>query len=587
MGDQDAGAALHELVERALDRGLGLVVDGRRRLVQDQDGRILQDGARQREPLALAARQLHAALAHRRAVALRQAADELVRLGRLRGAHDVGLRDIAQSIPDVLGHRAVGQEAVLRHVADRAAQLLQIERRDVDAVQADAARGGVVQPQQQLDQRALAAAGAADEGHRLAGRDAQRDAVERRPHQPRREHVCKCARIGAHGGGLVREAQVVEHQFPAHLRARQRAARVRDGHGRLQQVHHALDGGHRTLVEVGQVGQPRQRPQQALRQVDEGRVAADAQRAVQRHQAAVEQRHAEAGQDRDADHRRDRGRQPDRLAVALAVGDRGLGDVVRLEILGRVGLDRRDALQVVVQARGHRAGGLAHRGVADGQLALEPERAVQDQRHRDQRQRRELGGQHEEHAAHHQRADEDLDQVVGAAIEEALHLVDVLVEDGQQVAGAVALEVGHLQALHVGVRLHAHLVLQALRQAAPLELVEVFEQRLAEPDRDRQAGEQQQLLLRIGHAQPRQEGRLAIDDDIHRDADQQFGQHVEELVEHRIDGGQRDVAPIAAGVAEQAAQRMDGQAGWLGRVGHGRRRRRDSRCHCREASGEV
>ena len=46
---------------------LRLAVEARGRLVQDQDRRIGQEGARDRHPLALAARQLDAALADQRA----------------------------------------------------------------------------------------------------------------------------------------------------------------------------------------------------------------------------------------------------------------------------------------------------------------------------------------------------------------------------------------------------------------------------------------------------------------------------------------------------------------------------------------
>ena len=62
------------------------------RLVQDQDARVLQDGAGDGHALLLAARQLQAALAHPRVVAVRQAQDEVVDLGQPGGVLDLGLR---------------------------------------------------------------------------------------------------------------------------------------------------------------------------------------------------------------------------------------------------------------------------------------------------------------------------------------------------------------------------------------------------------------------------------------------------------------------------------------------------------------
>jgi hypothetical protein len=57
--------------QRLLDQTLGLGVDRRGRLVQDQDRRVLQERPRDREPLLLAARQPHAPLADHRVVPAR------------------------------------------------------------------------------------------------------------------------------------------------------------------------------------------------------------------------------------------------------------------------------------------------------------------------------------------------------------------------------------------------------------------------------------------------------------------------------------------------------------------------------------
>ncbi len=53
----------HQPVEGGLDLALALGVEGRGGLVEEQDRRVLQDGARDRDALALAARERHAALA--------------------------------------------------------------------------------------------------------------------------------------------------------------------------------------------------------------------------------------------------------------------------------------------------------------------------------------------------------------------------------------------------------------------------------------------------------------------------------------------------------------------------------------------
>ena len=55
--DGDRGAALHQVVQRLLDFLLGLGVDRGRGFVEDQDARVDQQRARDRDALALAARQ--------------------------------------------------------------------------------------------------------------------------------------------------------------------------------------------------------------------------------------------------------------------------------------------------------------------------------------------------------------------------------------------------------------------------------------------------------------------------------------------------------------------------------------------------
>src|SRR5579862_2193372 len=76
--DHKGGAALHELVQSRLDHGLRLGIERTGRLVEDQDPRLSQECPRDRKPLALASRELHAALAHDRVIALRKSLRKLI-----------------------------------------------------------------------------------------------------------------------------------------------------------------------------------------------------------------------------------------------------------------------------------------------------------------------------------------------------------------------------------------------------------------------------------------------------------------------------------------------------------------------------
>jgi len=70
--DRDRRPAPDEPGQGVLDLGLGLGVDRARRLVEDQDARVLEEGPRDRDPLPLAARELGPPLADDRAVSVVQ-----------------------------------------------------------------------------------------------------------------------------------------------------------------------------------------------------------------------------------------------------------------------------------------------------------------------------------------------------------------------------------------------------------------------------------------------------------------------------------------------------------------------------------
>ena len=122
--NHDRGAALHQPLHRLLDQRLRFRIEARRRLVQDQDRRVRQERPRQRHALSLAAGQLHAALADQRAIAGRQAGDEVVRVGQTRRVLDLRLRRAGATVGDVLGERAMKQDWLLLHDRDPAAQRL-------------------------------------------------------------------------------------------------------------------------------------------------------------------------------------------------------------------------------------------------------------------------------------------------------------------------------------------------------------------------------------------------------------------------------------------------------------------------------
>ena len=123
----------------SLTRDFRLDVERAGRFVEDEDRRVLQDSAGDRDALALAARQLAAALAGRRIVAFALRQDEVMRSCGLGGGVDLVADGGRAADPDVLLDRAVEQPGILEDRRDRLAQRLAGDGGDIDAVDQDAA----------------------------------------------------------------------------------------------------------------------------------------------------------------------------------------------------------------------------------------------------------------------------------------------------------------------------------------------------------------------------------------------------------------------------------------------------------------
>ena len=104
--DDDGGAADHGRFQRLLHQAFGFGVQRTGCLVEQQQRRVFQQRAGDRDALALAAGQAHATLAEERFVAVRQALDEFVGGRHFRRRDHFLVRGIGAAIADVF-HRVV------------------------------------------------------------------------------------------------------------------------------------------------------------------------------------------------------------------------------------------------------------------------------------------------------------------------------------------------------------------------------------------------------------------------------------------------------------------------------------------------
>src|SRR5262249_5025637 len=118
--DGDDGAALHQAFELLLDRRLDLGIERRGGVVEDEDRRTLEDGTSEGAALALAARELDAALADMgvetaATLPILELLDEVERVRLLGGAEDLGLARLRRAVADIVADRAVEERGILRH----------------------------------------------------------------------------------------------------------------------------------------------------------------------------------------------------------------------------------------------------------------------------------------------------------------------------------------------------------------------------------------------------------------------------------------------------------------------------------------
>src|SRR4051812_10739791 len=102
MRNDDGRLFFHQPVQSLENQFFRSSVQARTRLVQDKDGCISDDGARDRDALALSAGERDAALAYDGVVLLRHLLNELGGIGQLSGLLDLSPARLRLTVRDVL-----------------------------------------------------------------------------------------------------------------------------------------------------------------------------------------------------------------------------------------------------------------------------------------------------------------------------------------------------------------------------------------------------------------------------------------------------------------------------------------------------
>ncbi len=178
VGDDEGGAALHQVAQGILDQMFALGVQRTGGFVEDQDFGIGEDGAGDGDALLLAAGEFVAAFADDGFVAFVELQDEVVGIGFLGGCLDFRAGGVAFSVGDVVGDGAVEEIDILQDHGELGAVEFQGELADVGVVEADGAAGDVEETGDEIDEGGFSGARGANDGEGGAGANVQRDAID-------------------------------------------------------------------------------------------------------------------------------------------------------------------------------------------------------------------------------------------------------------------------------------------------------------------------------------------------------------------------------------------------------------------------
>src|SRR4029077_368936 len=150
-------------------------VECRRRLVQDHDWAIANDGARNANTLTLAARKRVSAFAHDGVVTVRHATDEFVGVGYFRGGNDLFFGCVGAPVGDIFANCPPEQYRLLQYEADLDPQRVKLEGCDIFAIDQNASTTGIIEAREQTQDRRFTRTRGSDNADDLTGLYCERD----------------------------------------------------------------------------------------------------------------------------------------------------------------------------------------------------------------------------------------------------------------------------------------------------------------------------------------------------------------------------------------------------------------------------
>src|SRR4029453_5289156 len=146
----ERGPSMQELLQRPLDKTLRARVNGRRRFVENENSRVCERRASDRQELPLTEAEAATAFTKHRVVAIRQALDESVSSSHPCSGNHLLVAGIGPTVADVVHDCVAEQEGILKDESDLRAEAARGNTAHVSSVNGDRALRHVVEARNQI-----------------------------------------------------------------------------------------------------------------------------------------------------------------------------------------------------------------------------------------------------------------------------------------------------------------------------------------------------------------------------------------------------------------------------------------------------
>src|SRR6185437_12181841 len=160
VSDNDRGSACDHAFEGGADAEFGVGIDGGSGLIEDEDARVVGEGAGEVDELLLSGGEGIAALAERLVVSARERLDEVADVDLLGGQANLLVAD-ERAEADVVGDGSAEEEGVLHDDAEVLAETKQIVLAHVEPIDEDCAVLDVVEAHHEADDGGFSRTGVA------------------------------------------------------------------------------------------------------------------------------------------------------------------------------------------------------------------------------------------------------------------------------------------------------------------------------------------------------------------------------------------------------------------------------------------